>query len=90
MDHEKTSVIGYRALIEGSDTHHSNSGLQITHDMYNGYFVLLYDLTLHRGASEGHTSHPDNGNIRVELKFSKPTSEPITSYFISNTIIKFA
>ena len=33
MDHEKTSVMGYRTLFEGSGIHHSNTGLQITHDM---------------------------------------------------------
>jgi len=34
MDHEKTSVRGYAKLFEGTGIHHSNSGLQITHDMY--------------------------------------------------------
>ena len=54
---EKT-VMAYRTLFEGSGVHHSNSGLQITPDMYiNGYFMLLYDLTPDRAASEGHTSH---------------------------------
>jgi len=73
MDHEKTSVMGYRTLFEGSGIHYSNSGLQISHYMYiSGYFMLLFDLTPDRAASEEHTSHPDNGNIRVELKFSKP------------------
>ena len=82
MVHEKTSVMGYRTLFEASGIHHSNSGLQITHDMYiNGYFMLLFDLTPDRSASEGHTSHPDSGNIRVELKFSKPLPEPITCIF---------
>ena len=82
MDHEKTSVMGYRTLFEGSGIHHSNSGLQITHDMYiAGFFMLLFDLTPDRGASEGHTSHPDNGNIRVELKFAKPLPDPITCIF---------
>jgi len=34
---------------EGSGILHSNTGLQITHDMYfNGYFILLFDLTLDR------------------------------------------
>jgi len=81
-DHEKTSVMAYRTLFEASGIHHSNSGLQITHDMYiNGYFMLLFDLTPDRGASEGHTSHSDIGNIRVELKFSKPLPEPITCIF---------
>ena len=82
MDHEKTSVMVYRTLFEISGIHHSNSGLQITHDMYiNGYFMLLFDLKPFRAASEGHTSHPDSGNIRVELKFSKPLHEPITCIF---------
>jgi len=46
MGHEKTSVMGYRTLFEASGIHHSNTGLQITHDMYiNGYFMLLFDLT---------------------------------------------
>jgi len=31
LDHEKTSVMGYRTLLEGSEIHHSNSGLRITH-----------------------------------------------------------
>jgi len=79
MDHEKTSVMGYRKLFEASGIHHSNTGLQITHDMYiNGYFMLLFVLTPDMGASEGHTSHPDRGNIRIELKFYKQLSEAIT------------
>jgi len=83
MGHEKTSVMGYRTLFEASGIHHSNSGLQI-YDIYiNGYFMLLFDLTPDRSASEGHTSYPDSGNIRVELKFSKPLPEPITCIFLS-------
>ena len=51
IDHDKTSVMGYRTLFEGSGIHHSNSGLQITHDIYiNGYFMLLFDLTPDRAA----------------------------------------
>jgi len=79
MDHEKASVMGYRTLFEASGIHHSNSGLQITHDRYiNGYFMLFFDLTPDRSVSEGHQSHPENGNIRIELKFSKPLPEAIT------------
>ena len=44
MGHEKTSVMGYTSLFEGSGIHHSNAGLQIAHDMYiAGYFMLLFD-----------------------------------------------
>jgi len=79
IDHKKTSVMGYSTLFEGSGIHHSNSGHQITHDMCaNVHFMLLFYLTPDRGASEGHMSNPGNGNIRVELKFSKPLTEPIT------------
>jgi len=82
MDHEKTSVMGYRMLFEVSGIHHPNSGHQITHEIYiNGYFMLLFNLTPDRGSSEGHTSHPDNGNFRVELKFSKALTEPITCIY---------
>jgi len=46
MDHEKTSVMCYRTLFDGSGIQHSNTGLQITHDMYiNGFFILLFDFT---------------------------------------------
>jgi len=44
----------------------------------NGYFMLLFDLTLDRGASECHTSNPVNGNIRIQFKFIKPLPEAIT------------
>jgi len=43
--------------------------------------MLLFDLTPGRGASEGHKSHPDIGNIIVKLKFSKPFPEPVTCIF---------
>ena len=77
--HEKKTVMAYRTLFEGSGIHNSNSGLQITPDMYiNGYFMLLYDLTPNRAASEGHTSHQDNGNVRIELTFAKPLPDAIT------------
>ena len=79
MDHEKTSVMGYRTYFEGSGFHHSNAGHQITHDMFvNGYFLLLFELTPYQGASEAHTFHPEQGNIRVELKFAEPLPEAIT------------
>jgi hypothetical protein len=51
MSHEKSSVLAYNTLFEGSGIHHSNAGLQITHDMYiNGSFMLLFDLTPDRTA----------------------------------------
>jgi len=78
IDHEKTSVMGHMTLFEGSGIHHSNSGLQITHMYMNCYFMLLFDLTPDRGASEGHMSLPEKGSIWMELLFSKPLPESIT------------
>ena len=40
--------------------------------------MLLFDLTPDCAASEGQTSHPDNGNVRIELKFSKALLDAIT------------
>jgi hypothetical protein len=79
MDHEKTSVMGYRTPFEISGIHHSNTGQQINHDMYiNGYFILLFDLTPDHGASETHSSLRENGNIRIELQFSRFLPDAIT------------
>ena len=44
----------------------------------NGYFRLLFDLTPDLSASAGHTSKPENGNIRIELKFNKPITEVLS------------
>jgi len=77
--HEKTTVLAYNTIFEGSGIHHSNSGLQITHDMYiKGYFMLLFDLTPDLAASEGHTSPVEAGNIRIELSFKEALKEAIT------------
>jgi hypothetical protein len=76
---EKTSVMAYRTMFVGSDIHYSNSGLQITHDDYiKVFFMLLFDMTPDLAAFEGHASHPDNGHIRVKLKFAKALPDPVT------------
>jgi len=94
MDYEKTSFMGYRKLFEAFGTHHSKTGLQITHDMsIKCYFMLFFDLTPDRCASEGHTSHPEKGSIRIELKFNNAFSEAITCLlyleFDNSVIIDF-
>ena len=55
----------------------------------NGYYMLLFDLTPDRSASEGHASKTENGNIKVELTFAKPLPDHITCLFyleFDNTI----
>ena len=39
--------------------------------------MLLYDLTPDRAASERHTSHQDNGNVRIEMTFAKALPDAI-------------
>jgi hypothetical protein len=40
--------------------------------------MLLFDLMPDRAASEVHVSLPDQGNIRLELKFVKTLPEAVT------------
>jgi len=50
-----------------------------SNDMYiKGYFMIFFELTTDRGASDDHTSHPEKGNIIIELKFNKPLPEAFT------------
>jgi len=79
MGHEKTAIMGYRTLFKRSGIHHSNSGLQITPDKYiNCFFMLVFDLTPDLAASEGHTSDPTTGHMRLELKFGSDLPDPIS------------
>jgi hypothetical protein len=76
---EKTTVMGYRTLFEASGIRHSNAGLQIMHHMFiAGYYMLLFSLSPDRGASECHTSHLKNGNIRIEARFKDALPDALT------------
>ena len=78
MGHENTFVIGHRTLFDSQGIHHSNSRLQIIHDNYiEGIFMLVFHLTPDLAASEGHTSSPVIGHIRLELKFSSFLPDPV-------------
>jgi len=78
MSNEKTSVIGYRTLFEGSGIHHSNSGLRITPKMFTkGFFMLVFELTPDLTASEGHASDSTHGQFSLDLKFRKALREPL-------------
>ena len=39
--------------------------------------MLLFDIMPDQGATEGHTSNPENGSNRIELKFNKTLPEAI-------------
>ena len=78
MSRINTAIMEYRNLFEGSGIHHSNTGLQITPVKYiNGYFMLVFDLTPDLAASEGHTSDPAHGILRLQLKFAKALPYPL-------------
>ena len=79
MGHEKTSVLVYNTRFEGSGISHSNAGLQLTHNMFKACcFMLLFNLTPDRGASEGHISLPDHSNYRLKLRFDKSIPDVFT------------
>jgi hypothetical protein len=40
--------------------------------------MLMFDIIPGRSASAGHKSHPDNGVVRIELRFANPLPEAIT------------
>jgi len=42
MSHEKTSVLAYNTLFEGSGIRHSNAGLQVTPHVYSGVFHAAF------------------------------------------------
>ena len=72
MGHERTSVKGYATLFEGIGIHHSDSGLQITHDM--NIKEVLHDSvrSYARSGSVGRPRFtPSNGDIRIDLNFAK-------------------
>jgi hypothetical protein len=91
MGHEKTSVLAYSNLFYVSGIHHSNAGLQVTHDMFiGGFSMLLFDLSPVRAASEGHRPLPDKRAIRIECKFAKPLPEAITCLYLECENIVFS
>jgi hypothetical protein len=76
---EKTCTMAYQTLFNGLGIHNGNKGIQITPTQFiKGSFMLVFDLTPDGCASDGHTSLPDNGNIRIELKFDEALAEAVT------------
>jgi hypothetical protein len=75
----KTSTMAYQTLFSGLGIHHGNAGHLIApYQFMNGSFMLVFDLTPDGCASDGHTSLPDNGNIRIELTFDEVLKEAVT------------
>jgi hypothetical protein len=71
--------MAYQTLFSGLGIHHGNTGIQITPAQFmKGSFILVFDLAPDGCASEGHTSFPENGSIRIELKFDGPLAEAVT------------
>jgi hypothetical protein len=75
----KTCTTAYQTLLNGLGIHHDNAGIQITPTQFmKGSFMLIFDLTPDGYVSDGHTSLPDNGNFRIELKFDEALAEAVT------------
>jgi hypothetical protein len=71
--------MAYQTLFSGFAIHHGNTDIQITPAQFmKGSFMLVFDLTPDGCASEGDTSLPENGSIRIELKFDEALAEAVT------------
>jgi hypothetical protein len=71
--------MAYNTLFDATGIHLSDTGLQIRHDMFlKGYFMLLFHLTPDRSSSTGQKSHPDNGVLRIDIRFAKTLPDAIT------------
>lgn len=72
----QTCTTTYQTLFCGLGIHHGKTGIYITPTQFiKGIFILNFDLTADGCNSDGHTSLPDNGNIRIELKFEEALAE---------------
>ena len=84
----KITTMAYQTFFCCLGIHHANMDIQITHELYRkSYFMLLFDLTPDHSGSGGHTSLPDNGNIRIEFKFDYALSDALTVLLYSRTSI---
>jgi hypothetical protein len=64
--------MAYQTLFSGFGIHLNNTGNHTTPAQFvNGSFMLIFHLTSHGCASDGHTSLSDNGNFHIELKFDE-------------------
>jgi len=71
--------MAYQTLFSGHGVRHRNTGIQITPTQFmKGSLMLVFDLTPDGCASDGHTCLPDNGSIRIELKFHEALAEAVT------------
>ena len=55
-------------------------------NVYQGYYILGFDLTTDREADEKHISLPRQGNVRIEARFKKPLPETVTCIFMLNSL----
>lgn len=73
------STRGYNTLFNGTGIHYYDKGHQITKELYdNGHFMLAFDLTADRSYNSLCANYQNQGNIRIEGRFSQQLSEPIT------------
>ena len=69
----------YETLFSGTNIHHSDKGHMITPSMFtNGYFMLTFLLTPDLSDDLLHTSLPDRGDVRIELRFKSALTTSTT------------
>jgi hypothetical protein len=75
---QKTSVMAYNTLFDATGIHHSDRVANPPDMFLNSYFMLLFDLSPDRSAFASHKFLPDNGVVRLEMRFANPLPDAIT------------
>lgn len=77
--HIELTALAYQTLFTGTGIYHQNQPHLITKDLfYHGYTLFAYDLTPDSAGIEAHSSLPQNGTIRLELRFAAGLTTPLS------------
>lgn len=77
--YSKISTRGYNSLFHNIGIKHSDRGIQITKKQFdNGFFILAFDLTADHSYNSSCGNLLNDGNIRIEGRFTKALPETIT------------
>jgi hypothetical protein len=75
----KSCTMAYYTLFSGLGVHYPNTGIYHSRSQFiKECFVLVFKLTPDGYASDGHNNLPDNGKIRIELKFDEALVQAMT------------
>jgi hypothetical protein len=79
FDRIENVTMAYQSLFSGIGIYHQNHSILITKDMYfHGYSYFSFDLTADSAGTDSHSSLPESGTLRVELRFGKELKDSLS------------